>query len=104
MSRISEHPILEFEDKPVLTFTFEGRKLEGRQGDTIASALHANGVMVLSHSRRNNRPRGFFCAIGKCSSCLMTVNGKANVRTCVEPLLEGMEVKRQPASGGELTW
>jgi predicted molibdopterin-dependent oxidoreductase YjgC len=104
LNRISEHPILKFEDKPVISFTFEGRKLEGRQGDTIASALHANGIMVLSHSRRNKRPRGFFCAIGKCSSCLMTVNGKANVRTCVEPLVEGMEVTRQPATGGELKW
>lgn len=104
MSRISEHPILKFEDKPVVTFTFEGKRLEGREGDTIASALHANGVMVLSHSRQHNRPRGFFCAIGKCSSCLMTVNGRANVRTCVEPLAEGMVVKRQPAAGGDLEW
>lgn len=104
MSRISEHPILDFEDKPVVCFIFEGKKLEGRQGDTIASALHANGVMVLSHSRQHNRPRGFFCAIGKCSSCLMTVNGKPNVRTCTEPLVEGMNVERQPAEGGKLRW
>lgn len=104
MNRISDHPILKFEDKPIISFIFEGKKLEGRQGDTIASALHANGIMVLSHSRQNNRPRGFFCAIGKCSSCLMTVNDRANVRTCTEPLIEGMVVKRQPAQGGELKW
>lgn len=104
LRRITEHPILEFEEKPVVTFTFEGRKLEGLEGDTIASALHANGIMDLSHSRRHNRPRGFFCAIGKCSSCLMTVNGKPNVRVCTEPLIEGMDVSRQPATGGELKW
>lgn len=104
MRRITEHPVLEFEEKPVVSFTFDGQRLLGREGDTIASALHANGIMVLSHSRRHHRPRGFFCAIGKCSSCLMTVNGKPNVRICVEPLVEGMEVKRQPAAGGELKW
>jgi len=104
LRRISEHPILEFEDRPVIKFTFEGQSMQGRQGDTIASALHANGVMVLSHSRRHHRPRGFFCAIGKCSSCLMTVNGVPNVRACVEQLVEGMDVRRQPATGGELKW
>lgn len=104
MRRITEHPILDFAEKPVVSFTFEGQQLEGREGDTIASALHANGVMVLSHSRRHHRPRGFFCAIGKCSSCLMTVDDKPNVRVCVEPLREGMDVWRQPAIGGELKW
>lgn len=104
MRRITEHPILTFEEKPVVRFTFEGQELEGYEGDTIASALHAAGVKVLSHSRRHHRPRGFFCAIGQCSSCLMTVNGKPNVRVCVEPLVEGMDVKLQPATGGELKW
>ncbi|NLO88455.1 MAG: (2Fe-2S)-binding protein [Firmicutes bacterium] len=104
LRRITKHPILQFEEKPVITFTFEGRKLQGREGDTIASALHANGIKVLSHSRRYHRPRGFFCAIGKCSACLMTVNGTPNVRACVEPLVEGMDVRRQPATGGELKW
>ncbi len=104
LRRITKHPILQFAEKPVVSFTFEGQQLEGREGDTIASALHANGVMVLSHSRRHHRPRGFFCAIGKCSSCLMTVDGKPNVRVCVEPLRDGMDVWRQPAIGGELKW
>jgi predicted molibdopterin-dependent oxidoreductase YjgC len=104
LRRITEHPILNFEEKPVVRFTYEGQKLEGREGDTIASALHANGVKVLSHSRRYHRPRGFFCAIGQCSSCLMTVNGEPNVRVCVIPLLEGMDVMLQPATGGELKW
>ena len=104
MRRITQHPILNFEERPVISFIYQGQKLEGREGDTIASALHANGVKVLSHSRRYHRPRGFFCAIGQCSSCLMTVNDEPNVRVCVEPLVEGMDVRLQPATGGELKW
>ncbi|MTI95568.1 MAG: (2Fe-2S)-binding protein [Firmicutes bacterium] len=88
----------------MVRFKFEGRELEGREGDTIAAALHANGIKVLSHSRRHHRPRGFFCAIGQCSSCLMEVNGEPNVRVCIVPLEEGMDVKLQPATGGELKW
>lgn len=104
MRRITKHPILEFPEQPVVRFTFDGRVMEGRRGDTIASALHANGVKELTRSQRHHRPRGFFCAIGKCSSCLMTVNGQANVRTCTTLLEEGMDVRTQTPTGGELKW
>ncbi len=104
MRRITEHPILEFPERPVVRFKFQGREMEGFEGDTIASALHANGVRELSRSHRHHRPRGFFCAIGKCSSCLMTVDGQASVRICTEPLKEGMDVWMQSPTGGELKW
>lgn len=97
--RISEHPVLEFPTKKEVTFTFEGTVLKGYEGEPIASALHANGIRVLRHSLKDHRPRGFFCAIGNCSSCYMIVNGEPNVRVCVEPLVEGMDVKRQDGKG-----
>jgi len=93
--RINEHPILEFKHGNKVNFTFEGRKLEGYSDEPIAAALVASGIKVLSYSRKLKRPRGFFCAIGKCSSCLMTVNGIPNVRTCVTRLEDGMVVNRQ---------
>ena len=84
--RIKEHPILKFEKGKEIKFYFNGIEMKGYEGDTIASALLANGVKVFSHSTKFNRPRGFFCGIGKCSSCLMTVNGIPNIRTCITPL------------------
>lgn len=63
------------------------------------AALHANGVRVLRRSIKLNRPRGFYCAIGNCSSCLMKVNGEPNVRTCVEKLEQGMVVETQKGKG-----
>ena len=69
--------------------------MRGYTGDSIASALHANNVKKLSESLKG-RPRGFFCGIGKCSSCLMTVNGIPNIRTCIAPLKEGIHVETQP--------
>ncbi len=57
------------------------------------------GVKVLSHSIELKRPRGFYCAIGNCSSCNMIVNGKPNVRTCVTLLEEGVVVKTQVNKG-----
>ncbi|MCK7484968.1 MAG: (2Fe-2S)-binding protein [Bacillus subtilis] len=50
----------------------------------------------------SERPRGFYCAIGNCSSCHMTVNGVANVKTCITPLELNMVVEMQTAKGGSM--
>lgn len=97
--RIEHHPILQFERSQEVRFLFDGQEVIGYEGDTIASALHAAGVKVLGHHYKTHRPRGFYCAIGNCSSCLMTVDGAPNVRVCVEPLREGMVVETQDHRG-----
>lgn len=45
-----------------LSFTFNGKRLEGYAGDTLASALLANGVSVVGRSFKYHRPRGVFSA------------------------------------------
>ncbi len=97
--RIHQHPILSFDKRKTLNFTYNGQTLEGFEGDTIASALHAQGIKMLSESIHLKRPRGFYCAIGNCASCNMVVNGEPNVRTCITPLEEGMEVRLQEGKG-----
>jgi len=97
--RIERHPILDFPETKTLRFTFEGRPVEGREGDTVASALHAAGVWKLSESQKLHRPRGFYCAIGNCSSCHMVVDGIPNVKTCITPLRAGMDVRIQAGKG-----
>jgi predicted molibdopterin-dependent oxidoreductase YjgC len=97
--RIKEHPILTFGEKEKLSFFFDGKEVYGYEGDTIASALHALGIKILSYSIKLKRPRGLYCAIGNCSSCNMIVDGKPNVRSCVTMLVEGMNVKTQVNKG-----
>ncbi len=99
MNRIDRHPILEFKRGKRITFHFDGKAIEAYQGETIAAALHANGIQVLSHSLKHHRPRGFFCAIGKCSSCMMEVNGVPNVKTCLILAEEGMDIRSQTGWG-----
>ena len=100
MSRINQHPILdfEFEKKRKVKFTFDDKELYGYENEPIAAALVAAGYSKLRESLKG-RSRGLFCAIGKCSSCFMIVNGMPNVRTCVEPLKEGMKVETQRGKG-----
>ncbi|MEF3244599.1 MAG: FAD-dependent oxidoreductase [Caldisericaceae bacterium] len=96
---IFEHPILHFERKNKITFFFEDNPIEAYPQETVAMALYRNGINVFSYSPKLHRPRGLFCAIGKCSSCLMEVNGIPNVRTCILNVQEGMRVKRQNGLG-----
>jgi sarcosine oxidase subunit alpha len=93
--RIKEHPIIDLENGSKVSFSFDGKKIEGYKNDTIASALFASGISKYRDSLVLKRPRGFFCAIGKCSSCLMEVNNVPNVRICITPVEEGMIVKTQ---------
>lgn len=97
--RISKHPIITFTRGREVEFEFDGRTLTGFEGESIAAALHADDVRVLRRSIRHGRPRGFYCAIGRCSSCLMTVDGVPNVMTCVTPLRAGMKVSTQKDKG-----
>lgn len=97
--RISEHPILDFRRGKPLSFTFDGVLVSAFEGETIAAALHAVGIRTLAHSQNKQRPRGLYCAIGNCSSCMMIVNGEANVKTCIELVQEGMVVETQKDKG-----
>lgn len=97
--RIESHPILTFKKGRKVKFTYNGKEMEGYEGEPIAAALHAQGIKVLGYSPNRHRPRGFYCAIGNCSSCLMVVNGKPNVRTCIEKLTEGAVVETQKGKG-----
>src|SRR5262245_37316743 len=80
-----------------VTFTFEGQPITAIAGQDIATALYAAGVRIFSRSFKYHRPRGLFCCTGDCPNCLMQVDGRPNVRTCIERAREGQVVSRQNA-------
>lgn len=105
MDRIKEHPILGVtEEKREVTFSYNGQELKGLEGEPIATALRAAGVMVHRYTAKRHEPRGVFCAIGRCTDCVMIVDGKPNVRTCITPLIEGMDVKTQYGVEEKKNW
>ena len=63
----------------------------------MGSALYVSGVRTFTRSFKYHRPRGLLCVSGSCPNCLMNVDGVPNVRTCTEPLREGMSVRHQNA-------
>ena len=95
--RIDPGPATELRTGERVRFTFDGRAHEGIAGDSIASALAADGVDVLSRSFKYHRPRGVLCAAGRCPNCLVEVDGLPSVRACVTPVRDGMRVRSQNA-------
>lgn len=100
MEHVLAHPILgSFENKKKVTFTVNGREMQGIEGEPIAAALLANGIKIFRYTAKFNEPRGLFCGIGQCTDCIMEVDGVPNVRTCVTPVKEGMKIKTQQGCG-----
>ncbi len=82
-----------------VAFTYRGRSLQGVAGDTVASALYANGVRVFSRSFKYHRPRGLYSLDGQSSTCMMTIDGMANVKAEITPLRRAMAVAPQNVLG-----
>ena len=81
MYEITNHPILDIPQTEEVEFLFEGKKVRGRKGYTIAKALHEAGYPVHSHSLQG-RNRSLECGIGKCGACEMLVDGRVR-RICI---------------------
>src|SRR5580692_7369635 len=86
------------EGEPI-EFRFDGRILRGIEGDTVASALLANGVRVVSRSFKFHRPRGIFSAGLEEPNALVQLHSGARTIPCARatrvPLTVGLEVSSQ---------
>ncbi|ACG72611.1 FAD-dependent pyridine nucleotide-disulphide oxidoreductase [Anaeromyxobacter sp. K] len=79
------------------TITFDGRAVPARRGESIASALLADGRPLLARSAKYHRPRGPFCLAGSCGSCLVRVDGLPDQRACRTACADGLTVETQNA-------
>lgn len=93
---MKDHPIWGKRDavRKVAIF-LDGKEVQALEGEPIAAALMANGIRVFRKTRKRREPRGVFCAIGRCTDCIMTVDGVPNVRTCMVSVKEGMQIKSE---------
>jgi len=90
--RIEEHPILPVAGKPEVEFTWNGQPLRAREGETISSALFANGIRIFGRHHRDGAPLGIFCANGQCAQCSVMADGLP-VKSCMVPVRPGMRVE-----------
>jgi sarcosine oxidase subunit alpha len=111
--RIESHPILTVPQREALEFTWrspvhstaplrgdadakpgegQGQRLEALEGETIASALFANGVRVFGRHPKDDAPQGIFCANGQCAQCMVIADGLP-VKACMTQVRPGMVVE-----------
>ncbi len=84
-----------------LSFTFDGTPYTGREGDTLAAALLANGVRLVGRSFKYHRPRGVLTAGSEEPNALVTIGQGArqdpNIRATTQSLYDGLSVHSQNA-------
>jgi predicted molibdopterin-dependent oxidoreductase YjgC len=98
--RIELHPILGPRlQRRRITIHFGNRPLLAYEGEPIAAALLAAGAKVFRKTSKRGEPRQLFCGIGRCTDCVMIVDGLPGVRTCVTPVRDGMRVEVQDGRG-----
>src|SRR5262245_35089359 len=85
-------------DSPV-RFHFEGKEYQGYSGDTIASALAANGVSVISRSFKYHRPRGILTMAGQDANTLVQLPDEPNVLADQHLIGDGLRVAAQNVKG-----
>ncbi|WP_020188205.1 sarcosine oxidase subunit alpha family protein [Methylopila sp. 73B] len=82
-----------------LAFTFDGKGYAGHPGDTLASALLANGVTLVGRSFKYHRPRGVLTAGSEEPNALVELRTGArrepNVKATVAELYDGLEARSQ---------
>lgn len=74
-------------------FTFDGRAVPFREGQTVGAALTAAGISSWRSTRGRGEPRGLFCGIGVCFDCLLTVDDRRAQRACITPACDGQVVQ-----------
>ena len=103
-ARITAHSILgDLPQGRSIDFTFDGAAIEGREGELIAAVLFAAGYRVLRTMPRFGDARGGYCMIGRCTDCIVVVNGIPNVPACLPPVATGLDVRTQRGLGETTT-
>ena len=88
---------------PAFIFFMDDTPVRAYRGESIAAALLAAGRRHSRLTTRLRERRGPYCVMGVCWECVVVVDGRPNVRSCVTPAAPDMRVETQhgPGAGGD---
>ncbi len=70
----------------------DGEIISAYEGETIAAVLTAAGIRITRYTRRTGSPRGVYCGMGVCFDCLILVEGRGFVRSCMTAVAPDMRI------------
>jgi glycine/D-amino acid oxidase-like deaminating enzyme len=82
----------------VFRIRVDGQSCDAIEGETVAAAMQANGIARFRKSRDGGY-RGLWCGMGSCFECVVTVDGRAGVRACLEKVADGQDVRSSLPAG-----
>jgi sarcosine oxidase subunit alpha len=103
MKRLEKLPTLRINPAKSLHFKYKNKKQMGLGGDTVATALYANGTRIFGRSLKYHRPRGLYSLDGESSNTCMQVDGIPNICAETTLLADGMQIKAQNVVGSPET-
>lgn len=75
------------------------RRIDAFEGETLGAVLTAMGLKRFRDAPHGKGPRGLYCGMGQCHQCLVTLDGRPNVRACMTPVKDGQRVSLQKGFG-----
>jgi sarcosine oxidase subunit alpha len=103
MNRLEKLSTLRINPAQPISFNYKKKSLQGVSGDTVATALYANGIRIFGRSLKYHRPRGLYSLDGESSNTCMQVNGIPNVSAENTLLKKDLGVKAQNVVGSPET-
>ena len=80
-------------------FTVDGLPVTGNAGEPLLAALLVGGVRFTRTMPKTGEARGGYCLVGRCTDCLVILDGRPNIRACLVALRAGMRVETQQGIG-----
>jgi len=75
-----------------ISIIFDGRPVAALEGETVAAALSAAGILTLRQTA-SGQNRGLHCGMGACWDCVVAVDGRIGQRACMTPASDGLVVE-----------
>jgi predicted molibdopterin-dependent oxidoreductase YjgC len=83
------------QDRETIAFAVDGLAAEAKRGDTLLTAILADGLGHVRTSEFGDGNRAGFCWMGACQDCWVVVEGRGVVRACTTLVEPGMRVARR---------
>jgi predicted molibdopterin-dependent oxidoreductase YjgC len=83
------------QEREAIAFTVDGLAVAAKRGDTLLTAILADGLDRVRNSEFGDGPRAGFCWMGACQDCWVVVEGQGVRRACTTLAEPGMRVLRR---------